>query len=132
MVPLDRSDEFDTVRKFARDLAELLARRQPDRLTVKQRKKKRKGRLFLDYLRNSYGQTSVAPYSLRPLPGAPVATPVDWSEVHDTDLHSQAYTIDNIFRRLGQKEDPWRDFAEHAAALDEARQKLDDLLGRGE
>lgn len=127
-VSLDRSADFDTVRAFARDLAEVLAHRRPERFTVKQRKKKREGRLFLDYLRNSYGQTSVAPYSLRPLPGAPVATPLDWSELHDSSLHSQSYTIDNIFRRLGQKEAPWRDFAHEARALDEARQKLDEGL----
>ena len=132
VVPLDRSADFDTVRTFARDLAEVLARRQPDRLTVKQRKKKRKGRLFLDYLRNSYGQTSVAPYSLRPLSGAPVATPLDWSEVRDTDIHARSYSMDNIFRRLGQKEDPWRDFAEHAQALNGARQQLDEMLEKRE
>lgn len=131
VVPLDRSTEFDRVRTFARDLAEVLARRNPDQLTVKQRKKKRKGRLFLDYLRNSYGQTSVAPYSLRPLPGAPVATPLDWSEVHDRDLRSQSYTVDNIFRRMGQKEDPWHDFLQHTRTLDESRQKVDELLEEG-
>lgn len=127
VVPLDRSADFDTVRDFARSLAEVLARRRPEHFTVKQRKKKRQGRLFLDYLRNSYGQTSVAPYSLRPLPGAPVATPLDWSEVHDTALHSQSYTIDNIFRRLGQKEDPWQNLFDRAHSLDAAREKLKEM-----
>lgn len=127
VAPLDRSAAFDDVRSFARDLADLLARRHPQRLTVEQRKKERKGRLFLDYLRNAYGQNSVAPYALRPKPGAPVATPLDWPELHDSDLHSQSYTIGNIFRRMGQKEDPWRGFLQQSRALDDARQKLDEV-----
>jgi bifunctional non-homologous end joining protein LigD len=131
VVPLERSADFDEVRAFARNVAEVLAQRKPEQLTVKQRKKKREGRLFLDYLRNAYGQTSVAPYSLRPLPGAPVATPLDWSEVHDADLHSQTYTVKNIFRRLGQKDDPWREFLQDARSLEAARQTLDELLETG-
>lgn len=127
VAPLERSATFEAVRKFARDMAEILANRHPDRLTVEQRKEKREGRLFLDYLRNSYGQNSVAPYSLRARPGAPIATPLDWSELQDTDLHSQSYTIDNIFRRVGQKKDPWRDFSQDARSLDKARQKLNGL-----
>ncbi len=127
VAPLDRSAGFDAVRSFARGLAEVLVRRHPERLTVEQRKKERQGRLFLDYLRNAYGQNSVAPYSLRARPGAPVATPLDWPELHDTELHAQSYTMDNVFRRMGQKEDPWRDFLQPVRALDEAQQKLDEL-----
>ncbi|MGD2050045.1 MAG: non-homologous end-joining DNA ligase [Chloroflexota bacterium] len=127
VAPLERSATFDTVRKFVRDVADVLANRHPDRLTVEQRKEKREGRLFLDYLRNAYGQNSVAPYSLRARPEAPIATPLDWSELHNTDLHSQSYTIDNIFRRMGQKKDPWRDFRQDKRSLGQARQKLDGL-----
>ena len=132
VAPLDRSAGFDDVRSFARDLAKVLVRRHPQRLTIEQRKKERKGRLFLDTLRNAYGQNSVAPYSLRARPGAPVATPLDWPELHDSDLHSQSYTIDNVFRRMGQKEDPWRGFSQQARALNDARQKLDELRERNE
>lgn len=127
--PIDRDDDFDTVRAFARDLAQVLAAREPNRLTVAHRKRRREGRLFIDYLRNAYAQTSVTPYSLRALPGAPVGTPLDWDELHDTDLRSQSYTHANIFRRLGQKQDPWRDFAADARALGPARQVLDELSG---
>lgn len=127
VAPLDRSADFDTVRGFARNMAELLVHRHPERLTVEQRKKERKARLFLDYLRNAYGQNTVAPYSLRARPAATVAAPLDWPELHDTDLHAQSYTMDNIFRRLGQKEDPWRDFRKQARAVDGAQQKLDEL-----
>lgn len=108
IAPLSGDEDFDAVRERARGLAEDLAERFPDRFTTAISKKKRKGRLFLDYLRNSYGQTAVAPYALRPLPGAPVAAPLDWDELDQPDLHPRRYTLANIFRRLGQKEDPWK------------------------
>jgi bifunctional non-homologous end joining protein LigD len=127
-VPLDRQAEFDDVRAFAHDLAALLARREPKRFTVATRKAERKGRLFLDYLRNAYGQTAVAPYALRAKPGAPVATPLDWDELDDASLRSQTYTLGNIFRRLGQKDDPWRQMMRHRRSLDDPRQRLDGWL----
>lgn len=130
VVPLDRGADFDAVRDFAHDLADLVANRHPDRLTTAQRKSKRRGRLFLDYLRNAYGQNSVAPYALRPLAGAPVATPLAWDELSDHELHAQRYTIDNIFRRLGQKSDPWAEMMTHVYSLAEARQRLDDAMRR--
>lgn len=128
VTPLDRSANFDTVRAFAKDLADLLAARQPDAFTTEMRKADRGGRLFLDYLRNSYGQNGVAPYAIRAKPGAPIATPIDWDELSDRDLHSQSYRLENIFRRLGQKQDPWRDIMRHARSLREPRKRLDELL----
>lgn len=127
VVPLDRSQDFDTVRKFARDCAEIVAGRHPERLTTAMRKEQREGRLFLDYLRNAYAQNSVAPYAVRALPGAPVATPLDWQELDDSSLHARTYTMGNIFRRLGQKEDPWRDMMGHAQDLKQATQRLDQV-----
>jgi bifunctional non-homologous end joining protein LigD len=128
VVPLDRSADFDTVRRFARDVARLLAQREPNRLTVQVRKRKRGDRLFLDYLRNAYGQNCVAPYAVRAKPGAPVATPLDWDELSDPDLHSQRYTVKHIFRRLGQKEDPWKEIMRYARSLSEPRKRLDDIV----
>lgn len=105
LVPLDRSAPFDEVRSFAHDLGRLAANRHPDLLTVAQRKSSRGGRILVDYLRNAYGQTSVAPYGVRALPTAPVATPLEWDELSATSPRD--YTIRNIRRRLGQKGDPW-------------------------
>ncbi|MFN2291847.1 MAG: non-homologous end-joining DNA ligase [Anaerolineae bacterium] len=127
VAPLDGSAEFDTVRQFARDVGAVLARREPDRITVESRKQARRGRLFVDYLRNSYAQNAVAPYAVRAKPGAPVATPLDWDELGDRDLAAQTYTTQNIFRRLGQKDDPWADFQQHAQSLEEPRQKLKEM-----
>lgn len=125
VVPLDRKADFDAVRDFAHDLADFLAERHPKRLTTAQRKQKRGERLFLDYLRNSYGQNSVAPYAVRAKPGAPVATPLDWDELNRSDLTSQSYNMNNIFQRLGQKKDPWEDMMRHAQSLARAREQLD-------
>jgi bifunctional non-homologous end joining protein LigD len=125
VTPLDQSASFDTARAFARDLAELVAIRSPHRFTTEMRKADRGERLFLDYLRNAYGQTSVAPYAVRAKEGAPVATPMDWDELQDSSLHAQSYTVKNILRRLGQKKDPWRDMMQHARSLKEPRERLD-------
>lgn len=116
-VPLKRELDFDHVRRLAGAVSSRLASRHPDKYTTEVRKAKRKGRLFLDTARNSYGQTSVAPYSLRAREGCSVATPLGWDELHDSELQSQSYTIDNIFRRLGQKEDPWKSFYEDSYSL---------------
>jgi bifunctional non-homologous end joining protein LigD len=69
VAPLDRSTDFNEVRAFVRQLADDLARREPERLTTETRKDQRQGRVFLDYLRNAYGQTGVAPYTVRAKPG---------------------------------------------------------------
>lgn len=124
VVPLDRSSDFDSVRDFARELADRTAARAPDRLTTEQRKNKRRGRLFLDTTRNAYGQTAVAPYSVRARPGAPIATPLEWKEVDDPRLASDRYRLGNIFRRLGRKKDPWRSIKRHAARLETRRKRL--------
>ncbi|MEQ9123830.1 MAG: non-homologous end-joining DNA ligase, partial [Alphaproteobacteria bacterium] len=65
VLPLDRSGDFDAARGFARDLADRLADRRPDLLTTEMRKQARGDRVFVDYLRNAYGQTAVAPYAGR-------------------------------------------------------------------
>lgn len=129
LVPLDRRAAFEEVRAFAEGVARLLARRQPDRYTVAQRKQKRRGRVFLDTLRNAYGATAVAPYSVRGLPGAPVATPLDWQEV-ERGASPRHWSISNIFRRLAQKEDPWARLVRHARSLARRRGCLENLLDR--
>jgi bifunctional non-homologous end joining protein LigD len=123
-LPLDQKADFDTVRDFARNVAEALARRYPDRITTAQRKEQRRGRLFVDIMRNAYAQTVVAPYSLRAKPGAPVATPLEWDELSDSRLHSQRYTLKNIIRRIEQRGDPWKSIRRRPQSLDRGRQLL--------
>jgi bifunctional non-homologous end joining protein LigD len=109
VIPIKPEHEFDAVRDYARKILEKLTKRYPDELTLEMRIEKRKGRLFLDYTRNAFGQTTVAPYCLRPKTGAPVATPLSWEELSDLDS-SQKYHLKNINRRIRQKTDPWQDF----------------------
>jgi bifunctional non-homologous end joining protein LigD len=116
-VPLDGTDSFATVRSFARDLAAEMVRRDPDHLTIEQRKANRKGRLFVDWLRNSYGQHAVPPYSLRALPGAPVAVPLEWDEATSGDFEPRRYRLSNVFRRLSRKRDPWQGMRRHARSI---------------
>lgn len=127
VAPLVPEADFDAVRAFAHAAAELLAARHPDALTVEQRKDKREGRLFLDYLRNAYGQTAVPPYAVRAKAGAPVATPLSWDELEGPALTARRYTIQNLFHRLGQKSDPWVRIDERAATLEEPQRRLNEL-----
>jgi bifunctional non-homologous end joining protein LigD len=119
VVALDRAADFDSVRKFTRALCRKLTAEHPALMTVEQRKKKRGDRVFLDDLRNAYGQTAVGPYAVRALPGAPIATPLEWKDVGDGDLHPRKYRIDNLFRRLAQTDDPWRSIERAATTLPE-------------
>ena len=127
IVPLDRSADFDEARDFARALMQHLAGRHGDTLTIEQRKNKRGNRVFLDYLRNAYGQTAVAPYAVRAIEGAPVATPLRWGEVGTGGLDPQRYTMRNIFRRLAQIDDPWADMTHLGYSVDTAQMRLSGL-----
>jgi bifunctional non-homologous end joining protein LigD len=130
IVPLDRSADFDAARAFARDVAELLAARHPDRLTTEARKNKRRGRLFLDTMRNAYAQTAVPPYAVRARPGAPVAVPLAWGELSDPELRGDTWNTRNVAARIA-KRDPWRGMARRARSLEAPRRKLARTLDRG-
>lgn len=115
VVPIIPDHTFEIVHEFAKEIAKQLEIKYPDRFTITPTKFKRNEKVFVDYLRNSYGQTSVAPYSVRALEGAPIATPINWSELSKT--HPQKYNINNIFKRLSTKGDAWKDFNKNARQL---------------
>jgi len=126
---LDGSASFDTARRFARDVADTVAARDPDHMTTEQRKDKRGSRVFVDVLRNAYGQTAVPPYAVRARRGAPVSTPIEWSELgRVTPDH---YTLTSLPRRLAQRDDPWQDMAARPQVLDEPGKRLRDLRDEG-
>lgn len=125
VAPLAPSAGFEEVSALAADAAALLTARDPERLTVERRKAKRADRLFIDTGRNGWAQTAVAPYSVRPKPGAPVATPIDWRELGRTEPTS--YTLASVPRRLGRKQDPWRSMERQARPYGQARERLDQL-----
>ena len=109
-VPLRREAGFERVKPIARRLAEELLDNCPTIASLEHRKEKRGDRVFIDYLRNDYSMTAIAPYSLRALKGAPVATPISWDEMGSRNTGPQSWGLQNIFRRLGAKDDPWADF----------------------
>ncbi len=124
-VPLDRSADFDIVRQFAQGIAERVADAHPDEFTTAHARNKRRGRLYLDTRRNAVNQTAVAPYSVRPRPGAPIATPLEWDELSDRDIGPRRFHIGNIFRRLSQRDCPWSDIARHGQSAKRALERLE-------
>lgn len=125
ITPLDRSESFDAVRDFARRSMQLLAARNPKRWSVEQRRDKRQGCVYLDTTRNAYAQTVVAPYSVRPFKGAPVAAPISWDQLRDPKLNSRSFTVQNVRSHLGVLgEPPWHEMMRHACGLGPATKLL--------
>jgi len=122
-VPLVRTADFDEVRGFAQSIAAVLVKRDPNRYTTEMTIANRGQRLFIDTLRNSYAATAVPPYAVRPKPGAPVATPLEWDELDDRKLTSQRYTIRNLFSRLKRLGDPWAAIERYAGEIKTERRK---------
>ena len=128
LVPLQRRADHDTVREFARGVGELAEAREPKLFTLEQRKAKRNGRILIDIMRNGYAHTAVAPYSVRPRPGAPVATPLHWEELSDSCARPDGFTLAKVPDRLDRDGDPWRDLAKHVQPLAGARRRLERAL----
>ena len=105
VVPLDASATWPKVKSFAERFSRAIAEAEPELFTANIRKKERKGRIFIDWLRNQRGATAVMPYSARARDGAPVAAPIDWSEL-DEISGANAFTIrdaDKLLERAGSK-----------------------------
>ena len=126
VAPLRPEAGWDECAEFARDLAEALARQHPDEYLTEASKAARKGRIFIDWLRNVRGATSIAAYSTRARPGAPVSTPVTWEELPRT--RPDQYTVETLPRRLDSlKKEPWAGYEEAARALRSARPRAGGL-----
>lgn len=106
-VPLNGAATQALARDVAKVVAAIAARRHPGELTIEHRRARRTGRVLIDWFRNSPAQTAIAPYSVRARPSAPVATPMDWSELPRT--RPQRWTITSLPRRLAQQGDVWAD-----------------------
>ena len=105
VVSLSPTISFDVLGHFALAVAHFLSLRHPERLTIEFLKKERRGRVFVDWLRNGFGATGVSPYSLRPRPGAPIAMPISWEELDTTD--PSQFRLRDDRDRLAS--DPWQD-----------------------
>ncbi len=121
IAPLRRSLEWPEVKQFCHDFAEKLARDEPDRFTSNIRKATRKGRMFVDYLRNERGATAVCPYSTRAKPGCPVATPLAWDEIDALEA-ANLFSLGEAAARAKGKS-PWPDYDKVSQSLTKAMLK---------
>jgi bifunctional non-homologous end joining protein LigD len=125
VVPLNPGCPWSMVKPFARTVATSLAADEPARYVAAPSKSLRNGRIFLDYLRNDRGSTSVASFSLRARPGAPVAVPLSWDEV-DKLKRADAFDIESLPARLARlASDPWERITEVEQDLHSVSRKLE-------
>lgn len=121
VTPIRRGPDFEAAGRFAARVADLLVAQDPRRFTTEFRKAGRGDRMFVDIGRNAYGQMVVAPYAVRPRPGAPVSTPISWDELRGRSFR---FTIKTVPRRLERAGDPWADIAQSARSLAAAERRI--------
>jgi bifunctional non-homologous end joining protein LigD len=114
VVPLMPSVTWDTFNNFARSVVEVMEKKWPDRYTSNVRKSKRTGKIFIDWIRNGRGATSIAPYSLRARKGAKVSMPIAWDEL-DTVAPDGINMAEALLRIKGN--DPCKDFFQNNQRL---------------
>jgi len=108
VLPVTRKLDWDAHYAFSKAFAESIAREQPSRYLTNMRKSLRRGKLFVDYLRNGRGATAIAPYSTRAREGCTVATPISWEEL-EQGVDPKQFDLYSVIQRVdGRHEDPWR------------------------
>jgi len=116
--PLKPQLDWDAVKAFTKAISESIVAAEPKRYTSMLPKVRRQGKIFIDFLRNGRGATSIGAYSTRARPGAPVSTPLFWEELDDPDLRGNTYTVENLPARLAAlKGDPWNGFVKARRAI---------------
>ena len=118
LVPIRTGPDADEVLAFAESFVAAVAAAHPDELTVEHSIAARRDRVYLDPFRNGFGQTVVAPYSIRRREKAPISTPLKWSEVKPTLMPSD-FNMGNFAVRF-KRADPWSDFFENRQSLKDA------------
>jgi bifunctional non-homologous end joining protein LigD len=115
--PLRRGPSFEEVHGFTRKLAEEMVAEDPDNLTLEWHRAERGRRIYVDVNRINYAQHGVAPYGVRPRPGAPVAMPIAWDELSDPKLKPDRWTIKDAGARLRSEGDAWKGIGRRARKL---------------
>ena len=119
VVPIEPIADWAEVRDFAKSFCAALADAAPDRFTIALPKKERRGRIFLDFLRNQRTATAILPYSARARDGSPVAAPVSWEELEEID-RADAFTIADVEQLLKRsKSRPLKDWGKAEQRLPE-------------
>ena len=123
VVPIRTTLDWDQAKGFTRAVADFMVRTFGDRFTATVSKEKRKGKIFIDYLRNAEGATAIAAYGVRARANAPVSMPIAWEELAK-DVRFDYFNVRNAEDRLTkQKRDPWRDFAATKQTITKAHAK---------
>ncbi|MDA2935010.1 DNA ligase D [Acidobacteria bacterium AH-259-D05] len=126
IIPLEPLYSNDDVRNLAEIIARLTVDGLEEIATIERSRAKRKNKVYVDYLQNGRGKTVVSPYCLRPLPGAPVSTPLEWSEV-GPQLRPDSFNLKTIFRRLDTKGELFEGVRRDLQSLHNALEKLEQL-----
>ena len=122
VVPIERRTNWDDAKAFARAVCRTFAAREPKRLTTNMAKHKRRGKIFLDYLRNGRGATAIASYSPRAHATPTIAVPIRWDELADLNSPDH-YDIQRALQRLQNlTADPWRELGEASKQITKAMQ----------
>jgi bifunctional non-homologous end joining protein LigD len=114
VVPLNPAATWEVVHDFTRSVAEVMEKKWPDRYTSNIRKAKRTNKIFIDWIRNGRGATSIAPYSIRARKGARISMPITWEEL-DT-VAPDGINMEEALKRISDK-DPWEDFFQNNQRL---------------
>jgi bifunctional non-homologous end joining protein LigD len=114
--PLKPHSDWSAVKEFAHALATAMSKDAPRKYLATASKQARRGRIFVDYLRNGRGATAVVAYSARARADAAVSTPLDWHEL-GPDIRSDRFTVSNLMHRLSRGNDPWKDMKRVARRL---------------
>ena len=110
VVPIQPHFHWDAIKAFTRAVAQSMQHDNPERYIATASKTARKGKVFVDYLRNDHTATAVTAFGVRARPGAPVAMPIEWEDL-TTDLHPADYTIRTSLAHVkAWKRDPWTEF----------------------
>lgn len=123
VVPIKPKLDWDTVKDFSRAIVNHLAKTLPDRFSARSGAKNRVGRIFIDYLRNGRGATTVAAWSARTRPGLGISVPVRWEELPRLKSGSQ-WTVRTVHTRLDEGNAPWADYDKSATTLTQAMKTL--------
>jgi bifunctional non-homologous end joining protein LigD len=126
-IPVKPIYTYEQTQNFVHLINMVVQQRLPKAVSLERMPEKRKGMVYLDYLQNRLGATMAAPYSLRPREGAPVSTPLDWSEVK-AKLDPAAFNIRTVIKRVEKKGDPWKNMFKHRLNLAKTLNKLKKLL----
>lgn len=113
VVPIKNKVTWKEFQSIAKNIAKLMENKWSEKYTSNMRMEKRKGRIYIDWVRNTKGATSIAPYSLRARPNAPVSMPIKWSELDK--IKPNEITLKKALKRLKRKEfkDPWENFFDY-------------------